>query len=71
MKPPINVTLRQHQLEAYSQALQNRRFGLLHEMGTGKTLTAIATAGTLHQQGKVNRVLVVCPPQAALLTKQL
>ena len=30
-------------------------------MGTGKTLTSIATLGALHQAGKVHRVLVVAP----------
>ena len=30
-------------------------------MGTGKSLTAIAVAGTLYQEGKINRVLIVAP----------
>lgn len=36
-------------------------FGLLFEMGLGKTLTAISIAGTLYQQGNALRVLVCCP----------
>lgn len=36
-------------------------FGLLFEMGCGKTLTAISVAGILYRQGLIRRVLVVCP----------
>lgn len=36
-------------------------FGFLFEMGCGKTLTAIATAGAGYQMGKVKRVLIVAP----------
>ena len=38
-----------------------RGFGLLFEMGCGKTITALAIAGTLWKFGKVQRVLVVAP----------
>jgi SNF2 family DNA or RNA helicase len=34
---------------------------LLMEMGTGKTLTAIAVAGTLYQAGRIRRTLIVAP----------
>ena len=36
-------------------------FGLLFEMGCGKTLTAIAVAGAGYQMGKVAKVLIVAP----------
>lgn len=36
-------------------------FGFLFEMGCGKTLTAIATAGAMYEAGKIRRVLVVAP----------
>ena len=36
-------------------------FGLLFEMGCGKTLTAISVAGILYRQGLIRRVLVACP----------
>ena len=39
----------------------NKGFGLLFEMGCGKTLTAIAIAGTGYQMGKVERLLIVAP----------
>lgn len=39
----------------------NKGFGLLFEMGCGKTLTAIAITGAAYQMGKVKRVLIVAP----------
>ena len=42
-------------------AAKNKGFGLLFEMGCGKTLTAIAIMGALYQEGKIDRVLIVAP----------
>jgi SNF2 family DNA or RNA helicase len=39
----------------------HKGFGYLFEMGCGKTLTAIATAGTAYKLGKVKKVLIVAP----------
>lgn len=39
----------------------NKGFGLLFEMGCGKTLTAIAIAGAAYAVGKIERLLVVAP----------
>lgn len=39
----------------------SKGFGLLFEMGCGKTLTAIAVTGAAYQMGKVKRVLIVAP----------
>lgn len=39
----------------------NKGFGLLFEMGCGKTLTAIAIAGAGYQMGKIDRLLIVVP----------
>lgn len=39
----------------------NKGFGLLFEMGCGKTLTVIAIAGAGYQMGKVERLLIVAP----------
>ena len=39
----------------------NKGFGLLFEMGCGKTLTAIASAGAGYQMGKIERLLIVAP----------
>jgi len=36
------------------------------EMGTGKTLMAIATAYILHRLNGLKRVLVICPPHLVL-----
>lgn len=43
----------------------HKGFGLLFEMGCGKTLTAIMIAGTAYQMGKVEKVLVVAQPPSA------
>ena len=40
---------------------RNKGFGLLFEMGCGKTLTAIAIAGQGYKLGKVKKLLVVAP----------
>lgn len=39
----------------------HKGFGFLFEMGCGKTLTAIATAGAAYQAGKISKVLIVAP----------
>lgn len=39
----------------------NKGFGLLFEMGCGKTRTAIAIAGAAYQKGTIQRVLVIAP----------
>ena len=65
---PIKVNAYRHQKEAYEFVLwlfrQNGGRGgasLLMEMGTGKTLTAIAVAGSLSDELLVNRLLIVAP----------
>jgi SNF2 family DNA or RNA helicase len=55
-----------HQREAVAAAMQafesgRPGFALLLEMGCGKTLAALELAARLHRQGKVRRVLIVCP----------
>lgn len=42
-------------------SLKSRGAALLMEMGTGKSLTAIAITGALSQAGRIRRVLVVAP----------
>lgn len=51
-----------HQVEAVKKLLRNGFGGaLLMEPRTGKTKAVIDYASILHQQGHVNRVLVICP----------
>ena len=47
--------------EAEMQNRTHKGFGLLFEMGCGKTLTAIATMGIMYQEKKIDRVLVIAP----------
>lgn len=42
-------------------ATQSKGFGLLFEMGCGKTLTAIAVAGAGYLMGHIKRVLIIAP----------
>lgn len=62
---PVKAKLYAHQVKALNMALERFKagegFGLLFEMGCGKTLTAIAIAGALFLRKKIERVLVVCP----------
>jgi len=41
--------------------MPNKGFGLLFEMGCGKTLTAIAIMGAAYKMGKIRKVLIVAP----------
>lgn len=58
---PIKVKPYRHQIQGFELCMQNEGFGLLFDVGLGKSLTAVATAGARHRKGQVNRVLVVCP----------
>jgi len=67
---PIRAAPYHHQREAYRFAcvllgldseVRSRGAALLMEMGTGKTITAIAIAGALYQAGQIHRVLVTAP----------
>ena len=64
---PVRAKLFRHQVRAANMALiqlsskPSAGFGLLFEMGCGKTLTAIAIMGALYCQHKITRVLVVAP----------
>ena len=64
---PVKAELFQHQVRAANMAMiqfaakKPAGFGLLFEMGCGKTLTAIAIMGALYRQRRITRVLVVAP----------
>ncbi|MGN0743067.1 MAG: DEAD/DEAH box helicase family protein, partial [Candidatus Fimadaptatus sp.] len=55
-----------HQVQAYEEAVHELTecgggYGLLFDLGTGKTLTAVGIAGRLHEDFGVGRVLVMAP----------
>ena len=66
-KMPIRASPFAHQSAAYAAAMEefergaSQGYGLLFEMGCGKTITAIAVAGQLYLLKKAVRVLVVAP----------
>lgn len=68
--PPMplknGITPFRHQLGAYSEAFSRFRdapggYGLLFEMGCGKSLTAVGIAGALYQHQLIRKALVVAP----------
>lgn len=58
---PLKVKLFDHQKKAYAIATSLDGTAFLMEMGTGKTLAAIAVAGKRFLDGKISRLLVVAP----------
>lgn len=77
IKYPVKKDLFQHQIRAanmalltfgydtqkdnFNESVKNKGFGLLFEMGCGKTITAIAIVGALWKYGMAKKVLVVAP----------
>lgn len=72
LQPPVKTSLYTHQKRAFNMALANfgvmpmranarPGFGLLFEMGCGKTLTSVSIMGTMFQVGKIDKVLIVAP----------
>lgn len=60
------ITPFKHQCAAYTEAMQlfqsgGSGYGYFFEMGCGKSLTAVATAGQLYLEEKIKSVLVVAP----------
>jgi SNF2 family DNA or RNA helicase len=62
---PIKATPYRHQVRAFNfvmNLLSNRKgAAVLADMGTGKSLMSVAIAGALLAEGKLKKLLVVCP----------
>jgi SNF2 family DNA or RNA helicase len=64
---PIRAAPYAHQQAAFNAAMEmftsghSRGYGYLFEMGCGKSITAVATAGSLYLSGKIRSCLVVAP----------
>jgi SNF2 family DNA or RNA helicase len=70
LKLPVKVKPYAHQTEAAEFALGlfgagRKGAALLMDMGTGKSLTAIAVSGELFNRGGIAKMLVVCPKSIA------
>ena len=50
-----------NQIKAARKAWNKPMFALFHEMGTGKTYTAIHLAKFRYLAGQITHLLVVCP----------
>lgn len=64
--PPVKVKLYDHQHRGWMHAMDalvfgGGGFGLLYEMGCGKTLTAIAVMGSLFNEKLLRRALIIAP----------
>lgn len=64
-QPRVKAKLYAHQVRAYNFALEmfdeGRAAAIFADMGTGKTLITISTVGTLYEQERIHKMLVVCP----------
>jgi superfamily II DNA or RNA helicase len=56
-----DLTIKKHQLSVANHLFHNRGAIVVHSVGTGKTLTAVATAQCLLLNNKVKKVIVVTP----------
>lgn len=61
VKMPVRCTPFAHQRRGYLLGLANEAFCYLLDMGTGKSLIAIAVMGTRYARGEISKVLVICP----------
>lgn len=57
-----NVNLKEHQIEAIDKALLVDKFLLIAKPGLGKTLIAMIVAINNYQDGKINKILWITPP---------
>lgn len=53
--------LRLHQQNAFMRIVQERRAGLAHEVGSGKTLTLLASSMRLQELGVISKPMFVIP----------
>ena len=64
-QPRVKAKLYAHQVRAYNFALEmfdeGRAAAIFADMGTGKTPITISTVGTLYEQERIHKMLVVCP----------
>ena len=58
---PLKTTPFQHQIMGFNVGIKLPASAMLMEMGTGKSLTAIAVMGRRFLDGEVKRVLIVAP----------
>lgn len=58
---PVRAHLYAHQRRMAGMALSMPAFAFFAEMRTGKTLAAIAAAGRAYLDGRIEKMLVVCP----------
>ncbi len=58
---PVSIKPYQHQIKGFNLCMQYEGYGLLFDVGLGKSLAAIAVAGARYNRGEVKRLLIICP----------
>lgn len=58
---PFKYEPMKHQKEVLNQAWGKNEFAIFHEMGCGKTFSAICLAAAYAMEGSIQAVLVLCP----------
>jgi SNF2 family DNA or RNA helicase len=59
--PKLKYPLLKHQENVLKKIVANKRYGVFHDMGCGKTIVAIALSSYIYEQNNFCRTLVVCP----------
>jgi len=58
---PIRIKPYQHQIKGFNLAMKHKGYGLLFDMGLGKSITAVAVAAARFKENEVKRLLIICP----------
>jgi SNF2 family DNA or RNA helicase len=58
---PLKTKPYRHQVHAFNCGITHKSYAFFLDMGSGKTLSAIAIAGRRHLRGEVSKLLIICP----------
>ncbi len=58
---PAGKALHKYQLEGIERLLENKKFLLADEMGTGKTVISVTAMRILFRKGEIRNCLILCP----------
>jgi len=70
LPPTLATRPMKHQVIAYRRAIGKDSFALLHEMGLGKTYTALIILEQLFLQKRIDRALIICPNSLKMVWKE-
>ena len=58
---PVNLKPYKHQIKGFNKCMINDGYGLLFDVGLGKSITAAAVAAARYKKGQIKKLLIVCP----------